>query len=219
MNILIFGATGMVGQGALLAALKDPRVHSVTTVGRNPTHHHDPRLRDLTVPNLFDLTAIAPELANFDACFFALGVSSFRMSEADYRRITHDLTVSVAQTLLPRNPAMAFLYVSGAGTDSTGKGRSMWARVKGQTENELLALPFRAAYMLRPGLIVPKDGIRSKTVTYQAIYTVLTPVLPLLQRLFPTHITDTRRLGQAMITLSAVSSPNRILENRDIAHL
>lgn len=230
MRILIFGATGMVGQGALRAALADPRVVAVTIVGRSATGHPHLKVTEHALPDLFDLASLAAELSGFDACFFSLGVSSFRMPETTYRRITFDLTVSIASFLLPRNPSMAFLYVSGAGTDASGKGRSMWARIKGQTENALLRMPFRAAYMLRPGLIVPRDGIQSKTAIYRAIYAVLRPALLLLQPLFPNAILDTRQLGRAMLALAAANlesrllggdgiPKNRVLENRDLIRL
>jgi uncharacterized protein YbjT (DUF2867 family) len=206
MNILIFGATGMVGQGVLRQCLLDPEVRQVVTIGRTATGQRD----------LFDYTSIESELTGFDACFFCLGVSSFRMSEADYAHVTYDLTLAAARTLARLNPQMVFEYVSGAHTDSTGKGSSMWARVKGRTENALLNLPFKGAYMFRPGAIQPMDGIRSKTALYQTIYSLSQPLWPLLRRAFPNAVTSTTQLSLAMLDVAKQGAPTRILEMRDI---
>ena len=151
MRILLFGATGMVGQGVLRECLVDGDVTRVLCVGRKPTGQQHPKLSELVVPDMSDYSAVEDKLSDFDACFFCLGVSSVGMSEADYRRITYDLTLAAAQPLARLNPQMTFIYVSGAGTDSTERGPTMWARVKGATENALMRLPFRAAYMFRPG--------------------------------------------------------------------
>jgi uncharacterized protein YbjT (DUF2867 family) len=163
MNILIFGATGMVGQGVLRECLAAADVQRVVAVGRTPTGIVHPRLADVVTPNLMDLSSVGAQLAGFDACFFCLGVSSVGMSEPDYTRVTYDLTLSVARSLASINPALTFVYVTGAGTDSSEHGKSMWARVKGRTENELLKLPFKGAYMFRPGVIQPLNAVRSKT--------------------------------------------------------
>jgi hypothetical protein len=168
------------------------------------------------VPDLFDLEASASRLEGFDATLFCLGASSGGMSEADYRRLTHDLTIAVARTLVRLNPNMTFVFVSGAGTDSTESGRTMWARVKGATENALLRMPFKAAYMFRPGVIRPLHGIRSKTAAYRITYLLMAPVLPLLQRLLPTLMTTTEQLGRAMLHAARDGAPKRILETRDI---
>ena len=216
MNVLLLGATGMVGQGVLRECLLDPRVTSVLTLGRVVTGQRAPKLREIAQPNLFDLSAIEHELTGIDVCFFCLGVSAVGMNEEQYTRITHDLTLSVAQTLLRINPALVFLYVSGMGTDSTEHGRTMWARVKGRTENELLAMPFRRAYMVRPAAIIPLHGIRSKTAFYRIFYTLTKPIQPLLQRAFPKYITTTEELGRAMINLAAGNTPSRVIENREI---
>jgi uncharacterized protein YbjT (DUF2867 family) len=216
MKVVIFGATGMVGQGVLRECARDPEVKRIVTVGRTPVH--DPRVHDLVVPDLFDLRAIEPDLTSLDACFFCLGVSSAGMTEVSYARVTYDLTLSIANTLARLNPQMTFIYVSGAGTDSSESGRSMWARVKGRTENALLRLPFRAAYMFRPGFIQPLDGIRSKTRLYQTFYTLTAPLLPLLRR-FPRFVTTTERLGRAMITVAKGGAPKAIVESEDINRL
>jgi uncharacterized protein YbjT (DUF2867 family) len=216
MNVILFGATGMVGQGILRECLLDPGVQQILSIIRTPSGKQHPKLRELICTDFFDYSAIEPELTGFDACFFALGVSSAGMDEAKYKHLTYDLTVAAASTLARLNPQMTFLYVSGAGTDSTEHGRTMWARVKGKTENDLLKLPFRAAYMFRPGAIQPLHGIRSKTRLYQTFYTVLSPILPLLKSAFPQYITTTEELGRAMLTVARDGYPKPILESKDI---
>ena len=219
MNVLLFGATGMVGQGVLRECLLDPDVERVLALGRSAGGREHPKLRELIHPNLFDLSALEKDLSGFDACFFCLGVSSVGMEEERYRQITYDLTLAVAQTLVRLNPAMTFVYVSGMGTDSTEQGRTMWARVKGRTENTLLRLPFKAAYMFRPGVIVPLHGIRSKTRLYQSFYTATGPLLRLLYRLFPKYVTTTEQLGRAMLQASKHGAPKPVLETADINQL
>ena len=202
MNVILFGATGMVGQGVLRECLLDPDVQQILSIVRAPSGQHHPKLRELIHTDFFDYSAIEPQLTGFDACFFSLGVSSAGMDEAKYTHLTYDLTLAAATTLARLNPNMTFIYVSGAGTDSTERGRTMWARVKGKTENDLLKLPFRAAYMFRPGFIQPLHGIRSKTRLYQTIYTILNPILPLLKSAFPKYITTTEQLGRAMLRVA-----------------
>lgn len=219
MKVLIFGATGMVGQGVLRECLLDPDVEAVVTIGRSATGQQHPKLREIVHADLTDYAAIAPELSGFDACFFTLGVASAGMSEAAYRAVTYDITLAAAETLVALNPGMVFVYVSGTATDSSEKGRWMWARVKGATENALMRLPFKASYMFRPGAIRPLHGIVSKTALYRALYTVLAPVLPLLQRVFPNALTTTEQVGKAMLTVARVGSSKRILENGDINRL
>ena len=216
MNVILFGATGMVGQGVLRECLLDPDIQQVLIVGRSATGQQHPKLRELTVPDLMDLTAVESQLTGYDACFFCTGVSSAGMSEEKYTLLTYDLPLSVAQTLARLNPTMTFLYISGAGTDSTEKGRSMWARVKGRTENALLRLPFKSAYMFRPGFIQPLHGIRSKTRIYQFLYDILAPIQPLLNGRLPKYITTTEQLGRAMITVAKNGYPKSILESLDI---
>ena len=219
MKLILFGATGMVGQGALRECLLDPQVEAVLSVGRSRTGQQHAKLEELVLPDLFDLGASANRLQGFDATLFCLGVTSAGMSEAQYRRVTHDLTIAVAQTLWRLNPNMTFIFVSGAGTDSTEKSRTMWARVKGATENALLRMPFKAAYMFRPGAIRPLHGIRSKTAAYRISYLLMAPVLPLLQRMLPTLMTTTEQLGRAMLHAARSGAPKRILETRDINEL
>ncbi len=216
MRVLLFGATGMVGQGVLRECLLDPRVDAVLAVGRNATGQQNPKLSELVRADLFDLREVEGQLVGFDACFFCMGVSSVGMTEESYRRVTYDLTLGVARTLAKLNPGMTFVYVSGMGTDSTGQGRTMWARVKGETENSLLRLPFRAAWMFRPAMIVPLDGIRSKTRLYRALYTATAPLLPWLYRSFPKYVTTTRQVGLAMIEVARNGAAKPVLENADI---
>ncbi|WNJ89026.1 NAD-dependent epimerase/dehydratase family protein [Bosea sp. 685] len=219
MKVLIFGATGMVGQGVLRECLLDPDVSEVVTIGRSATGQSHARLREIVHADLTDYTAIEPQLTGFDACFFCLGIASVGMSEADYRRITYDITLAAAGTLVRLNPAMVFVYVSGASTDSSEKGRWMWARVKGATENAIMRLPFRASYMFRPGAIQPLHGIRSKTRLYRVIYDLTAPLLPLLQRWLPNSITTTEQIGKAMLKVAKDGAPKPILENADINRL
>jgi hypothetical protein len=158
-------------------------------------------------------------LTGFDACFFCVGVSALGMSEAEYTRLTYDLTLGVARTLLRTSPDLTFVYVSGTGTDSSEKGRMMWARVKGRTENALLSMPFRAAYMFRPGAIMPLHGIRSSTRWYNLAYAVIGPIYPLLRRIAPTMITTTEQLGRAMIAVARNGYSTHVLETADINRL
>ena len=216
MNVLLFGATGMVGAGVLRECLLDPGVGLVVTIGRSPTNQHDPKLREIVHPNLFDYTSIEPQLSNFDACFFCLGVASAGMSEPEYTRLTHDLTLAAATTLARLNPQMTFVFVSGASTDSSEQGRLMWARVKGRTENDLQRLPFKAVYAFRPGVIQPLHGIRSRTRSYRILYSVLGPLLPLARALFPNQILTTEQMGQAMLAVVRHGWPEPVLEARDI---
>jgi len=216
MDVLLFGATGMVGQGVLRECLLDPEIGRVLVIGRSPTGQRHVKLTERVHKNLLDFSTIESDLTGFDACFFCLGVTSTGMTEEDYRRVTYDVTLSVAETLARLNPGMTFVYVSGQGTDSTSSGRVMWARVKGATENALLGLPFKAAYMFRPGVIQPLHGIQSKTKSYRVLYKLTGPILPLLKRLFPDYITNTEQLGRAMIGVARRGYAKRVLESRDI---
>ena len=219
MKTILFGATGMVGSGALLACLGDPRVESVLIVGRRSCGVAHAKVEEVVLPDLFDLSTIAPRFADRDACFFCLGVSSVGMSEPDYHRMTFDLTVAAAKAMEAAKPGLTFCYVSGAGTDSTEQGRTMWARVKGKTENALLHGGFKAAFMFRPAYIQPLDGIRSKTRLYQAAYSTIGAFYPVLRRLFPRYVTTTRDLGRAMIEVSAKGYAKTILDSDDINRL
>jgi uncharacterized protein YbjT (DUF2867 family) len=209
----------MVGQGVLRECLLDPDVERVLSVGRSPLDQRHAKLREIIRADLADLEPLAGELSGYDACFFCLGVSAAGMSEERYRQVTYDLTLSAATLLARLNPTMTFSYVSGMGTDSSEQGRTMWARVKGQTENALLKLPFKAAYMFRPGLIQPLNGIKSKTRLYRAIYAVTGLLLPLLRRAAPRFVTTTEQLGRAMIAAARHGAPKPILETSDINQL
>ena len=202
MNVLLFGATGMVGQGALRECLLADDVARVQTIGRTATGQQHPKLRELIHRDLFDYSAIEADLMNFDACFFCIGVTSSGMSEDEYTRFTHDLTVAAAQTLTRLNPQMTFVYISGAGADSSETSKTMWARVRGRTENALQGLSFKAVYVFRPGIIQPLHGIRSKTDAYRWFYTLAWPVLPLLRRLLPNTVLSTQIVGRAMLAVA-----------------
>jgi uncharacterized protein YbjT (DUF2867 family) len=216
MKVLLFGATGMVGQGVLRECLRDPGVTKVLSVGRRTTGQAHPKLEELVVPDMLDYGAVEAQLAGYDACFFCLGVSSVGMSEAEYRRVTYDLTLAAARVLVRLNPQMCFIYVSGAGTDSTERGPSMWARVKGETENALMRLPFRAAYMFRPGFIQPLNGVRSKTALYRWIYILARPVFGLVRALAPDRVTTSEQVGRAMLAAARHGAPTPLVEMPDI---
>ncbi|SDC34934.1 NAD(P)H-binding [Variovorax sp. CF079] len=216
MNVLLFGATGMVGQGVLRECLLDAGVSRVLSVGRSTTGQTHPKLRELIVADLFDLSAVREQLAGFDACFFCLGVSSAGMSEEAYRHVTYELTLAAAKVLVRLNPQMTFVYVSGAGTDSSERGSSMWARVKGATENALMRLPFKAAYMFRPGFIQPLHGVRSKVALYRWIYVLARPIFGLIKRLAPRHVTTSEQVGRAMLVVARRGAPTPLVETADI---
>lgn len=215
MNVLLFGATGMVGDGVLYECLADPRITKVVAVVRSPLGVTHAKLEERRRVDFFSYGDLGHDLATTHACFFCLGVSSAGMNEADYHRQTYDLTLAAARALATARPGAAFCYVSGTGTDSTERGRMMWARVKGKTENALLALPLNA-FMFRPGFIRPRPGKQSKTRLYRILYSLLTPLYPLLSSIVPTHVTTVENMGRAMIEVSTAGYPKRILENADI---
>jgi uncharacterized protein YbjT (DUF2867 family) len=226
MRVILFGATGMVGQGVLRECLLDPDVDAVLSVVRRASAGNvsarSEKFREIVADNFHDLSGMQSEFAGYDACFFCLGVSSLGMKEPEYRRITFDITMAAAHAILQANPTsasrgMTFVYVSGAGTDANG--RQMWARVKGETENALLAMPFKSVYLFRPGGIVPLDGIKSKTAAYRVPYMLLKPVLPLLLRTLPKAMTSTRQVGRAMLHVARQGYPKQVLEAKDIASL
>ena len=216
MKVILFGATGMVGQGVLRECLLDAGVETVLAVGRSPTGQRHPKLHEILHDDFLDYSAITSQLSGYDACFFCLGVSSVGLSEERYRHLTYDITLAAAATLARLNPQMVFIYVTGQGTDSTEQGRLMWARVKGKTENDLLRLPFKAAYMFRPAAIQPLHGIRSKTAWVQAIYVAAAPLLSLLNRVAPKYLTTTEQVGRAMLRVARDGYPRPVLESEDI---
>ena len=219
MKVIVLGATGMIGQGVLRECLLDPEVERVLCVGRTATGKQQPKLQEVLQADLFDVASYAERLEGYDACFFCLGVSSAGMSEQAYRHLTFDLTLTIANALAAINPAMTFIYVSGAGTDSSEKGRTMWARVKGATENALLRLPFATACMFRPGAIMPMHGITSRTRIYRILYLLMKPFWRPLLVAYPNSITTTEQVGRAMLRVARDGAPKRILESADIVAL
>ena len=209
----------MVGKGVLLECLDHPEVESVLVINRSSLGIEHEKLKEIVHNDFNDFSSIQDQLAGYNACFFCLGVSAVGMSEEKYRKITYDLTLQFAELLSSLNPDMIFNYVSGAGTDSSESGRQMWARVKGKTENDLLNLPFKKVYLFRPGVIIPRKNIKSKTTLYNIAYFVLKPILPIWKWLAPGSITTTTQVGQAMIN-SVLHRVDKIhLENRDINQL
>ena len=213
INVIIFGASGMVGEGVLLRALEHEGVGSVLVIGRRPCGVVHSRLREIIHRDFFNFATIERDLRGYDATFFCLGVSSVGMKEEEYRRTTYDLTMGVATLLSRLNPSMTFCYVSGQGTDSSEKGRLMWARVKGKTENDLARLPFKGAYAFRPGMIKPFPGQRN----VKAIFRIVTWPFPFWKGLFPGAVATVSDIATAMINVSLRGYPKKILENRDIA--
>jgi uncharacterized protein YbjT (DUF2867 family) len=207
MKVLIFGATGMVGQGVLRECLRDPEVSEVFTVVRSPTGQAHAKLREIQHADFNDFSTLQVDA---DACFWCLGVSSAGMSEADYTRITHDYTLAAAKVLV--RPTMTFIFVSGTGA----QGNAMWARVKRKTEDALLAMPFREVYVFRPGMIRPLHGIRSRTRMYNVLYPLIYPLMLGTELIAPRFVTDTERVGQAMLRIVKQGFPKRLLENPDI---
>ena len=214
-NVLITGATGMVGKGVLLECLRNPQIESVVLLNRRKINVQDAKIREILLDDFSKLETIKDQLKNIDACFHCMGVSSVGMSEEKFSELTFDITKNLADICYGINPKMTFNYVSGTGTDSTEKGRTMWARVKGRTENHILGRGFEKAYMFRPGFIIPENGIKSRTPLYNSIYVVMRPFFPLFKRM--SSITTTTKIGQAMI-LTALNpkTDNIFLENRQI---
>jgi hypothetical protein len=206
----------MVGQGVLRECLLDPEVANVLAIGRASTGVAHPKLREIVRHELVQLDETAGDLANLYACFYCLGITSVGTTEADYTRITYDLTMSVAGALLRASPQMTFVFVSGAGADSSERGSLMWARVKGRAENGVLALPFKASYVFRPGVIQPLHGVRSRTGWYRALYIAMGPFMSLARRLFPRYVLTTEQIGRAMLHVARRGAPKRVLEAPDI---
>lgn len=219
MNVLLFGATGMIGQSVLRECLRDPGVRRVVTVTRRPLDIGDPKLQQIVQADVTDLASTGLDPREIDACFWCLGVTSAGMSEAEYTRVTHDLAVNAARTLLLGNPAITFVYVSGVGADSTEKGRVMWARVKGRAENAVLALGFARAYAFRPAFVLPQHGIRSSTRLYNLLYPLAKPLYPLIRRFWPNSAATGEEIGRAMINAVRHGNPSPVIEGADIHRL
>lgn len=207
MKVILFGCTGMVGQGVLRECLLDPDVKEVLAVVRSPTDNKHAKLRELVHKDFNDFSSVQ---LDGDVCLWCLGVTSAGMSEADYTRITHDYTLAAAKRMV--RPTMTFIFVSGTGAE----GKAMWARVKRKTEEDLAAMPFKAVYVFRPGMIRPLNGIRSRTRLYNVLYPMIYPLMRLTQAIKPGLITDTERVGRAMLRIAKNGSSKKILENPDI---
>jgi uncharacterized protein YbjT (DUF2867 family) len=215
IKAIVFGATGMVGEGVLHVALHHADVESVLVIGRKSCGVSHPKLLEIIHGDFFNYTPIETQLAGYNACYFCLGVSSIGMNESDYTRITHDLTMEAAGKLSHLNPGMTFCYVSGAGTDGTEKGKSMWARVKGKTENDLVKLPFKAVYNFRPGFIKPIRGLKNAFTLAR----ILGGAYPVLKALFPKHVCTLDDLGHAMLNVTQNGYPTHVVECLDITRL
>jgi len=215
IKVIITGATGMVGEGVLHECLKHPDVESVLVINRKPCGVKHEKLKEIIHKDFFDLSSMEDQLTGYNACYFCAGVSSVGKKEDEYKRITYDLTMQVAKTLLKFNPDMTFCYISGLGTDSTEKGKSMWARVKGKTENDLLKLPFKSVYMFRPGYIQPTKGLKNTFLVYK----LGAPFYPVWKALFPKYVCTLEQLGLAMINSTLYGSDKKILECKDIVKL
>lgn len=215
MKVIITGASGMVGEGVLYECLQDARIESILVIGRRPCGHTAPKLKEILHQYFFDYSTIEPELTGYDACFFCLGISSFGLNEAEYNSITYVLTLTFAQTLARLNPEMAFCYVSGSGTDSSEKGRIMWARVKGKTENALFRLPFRRAYAIRPGFMLPTPGLKNVL----SFYKYVNWLYPLMRTVFPNHASTLKQVALAMIQVAINGYKKPILEVKDLVQI
>jgi uncharacterized protein YbjT (DUF2867 family) len=219
LKVLIYGATGMVGQGVLREAVNAADVSQIVCVGRHPVEHSSSKVSSLVLVDIFNHNSIAQQLAGFDACFFCLGTTSMGKTEQQYSHITYELTKTVADLLCAQNPNMVFVYVSAQGADSTEQGNVMWARVRGKLENYLFNLGFKQAYAFRPGYIQPMDGIKSKTLAYRILYNLFGFTYPLLKKLFPGSVTSTREIGLAMLNLARGSTAPSIVDPVDINRL
>jgi len=217
MKVILYGVTGMVGQSALRESLIDPEVEQVLAIVRKPTNNHHPNYQEIVLPDVSDLTSIKEKVTGFDACFYLIGVSSTGMSEADYVRITYEMTIKAAEQLVQLNPNMKIIYISGMGADSTEKGKEMWARVEGKTENTLLSMPFKAAYMLRPGAIIPMHGVRSKTTQYRLLYNVIKPLNPFLKRM--KSVITSEQLGKLIVHLGKIGTTKEVLEKEKLKEM
>jgi uncharacterized protein YbjT (DUF2867 family) len=212
MRIVIFGASGMVGQGALRECLRDPEVEQVVSITRAPTGTSHEKLREIVHNNFLDFTPIENQLTGLNACLYCLGVTSTGTTEENYTRITYEFTIAAATALLKMNPGISLVYVSGRGADSTERGSTMWARVKGKTENALLAMPLRTVYVFRPAMIQPLDGIKSKTDSYRIMYSLTAPFLSAARYLLPNYVSTTQELGKSLLAAAKHGTEKRVIE-------
>ena len=219
MNVIVTGATGMVGKGVLLECLDHESVEKVLVIGRNPVDVTHPKLEQLIQNDFSDFSTTKEQLAGFDACFLCMGISSVGMKENDYKKITYEYTLALARELVALNPEMTITYVSGEGTDSSEKGRVMWARVKGKTENDLIKLGFKQAFMFRPGFIIPLRGIKSRTKAYQFMYDYFMWLVRLFKAVAPNAVVNTTQVGKAMINCAMHGYNSIIIKPKDIIQL
>lgn len=215
INPIILGTTGMIGEGVLHKSLDHLDVKSVLVINRRPCGVQHEKLKEIIHKDFFDLTPIKDQLSGYNACFFCLGVSSVGMKEEAYRKMTYDLTLNFAKTIIELNKDMTFNYVSGAGTDSSEKGRSMWARVKGKTENDLIKMPFKAAYAFRPGYIHPMPGMKNTLKAYK----YLGFLYPVFKTVFPAYVCTLSDIGTSMIKVCMEGYSKKVLECKDITLL
>jgi uncharacterized protein YbjT (DUF2867 family) len=219
MKAIVFGATGMVGQSVLRECIMDVAVESVVAVGRSPLQLVNPKFRNVVHSDFLNFAPIEKRLKGVDVCFYCLGVASAGLSEAEYKRVTCDFTLAAAKTLLKVNPKLTFIFVSGMGADTSEKGKVMWARIKGKTENEILKMKFKNAYVIRPAFIQPKDGIQSRTRLYRWLYIAFIPFMPLIKLFAPKSVITTQALGKVMVQIARQGTPKKLLESRDIVAL
>lgn len=217
MKVIITGSTGMVGKGILLECLEHSNITQVLIINRNSLAIEHPKLKEVLLKDFMQMNTLKGDLKGYDACFHCMGISAVGLSEEKYAEITYDMTMALVDVLYELNPKMTFNYVSGTGTDSSEKGRTMWARVKGKTENMILKKGFADAYMFRPGVIVPEKGIKSRTGWYNAAYVVMRPFFGMMKK--SKNITTTTRIGQAMIKTLTHPIDLKILHNPDINQL
>lgn len=218
MKVIIFGASGMVGQGILNESLLASDVTHIKVIGRKKQDIEHSKIDQLGVTDLSQ-TDYLESIRDYDACFFCIGQSAAGMTEEQYQQVTYELTTKIANALELNNPDMTFIYVSGSGTDSSEQSKTMWARIKGKTENALLKMNFKAVYLFRPAIIQPLDGIQSKTKSYQLFYKVIKPFFPILKYIAPNSILTTQSIGIAMLNAVRRGYPKHILEVQDIVKL
>ncbi|MEM6524749.1 MAG: NAD-dependent epimerase/dehydratase family protein [Bacteroidota bacterium] len=219
MNIIVTGASGMVGRGVLLECLDHPKIDKVLSIGRTNINLDHPKLEQLEQKDFSDFSNQTSSIKGFDACYMCMGVSAAGLNEVRYTKITYDYTLALAKELIKLNDEMTITYVSGEGTDSSERGRTMWARVKGKTENDLLSMGFKKAFMFRPGAIIPLRGIKSRTKLYQFVYDYFMWLVRLMKWLAPNSVVNTTQIGLAMINASCNGYGQEIVRPKDIIKL